>query len=216
MGQRIVDLSLTLRMGMRGVGMEPNTSIADTGYNTTNLRLLSHAGTHMDAPRHFLDDGGSIDAMSLDRCVGPALVVDLSHKEPHSLITVDDLVSVVARVRPGVRLLLRTGWDGHVHLPDFRTHFPRISPELARWLVQRKVALLGVQSPSVASLRPEDHAELVEVHQTLLRGGVVIVEGLANLSDLRRDEVQFIALPLKLEGCDGSPVRAIAIEEDDD
>jgi kynurenine formamidase len=214
MGQRIIDLSLTLRPGMRGVTMEPSASIADTGYNTTHLRLLSHAGTHMDAPRHFLADGGSIDHMPLDACVGPALVVDLSDKEPHSLITVADLALVAARVRPGSRLLLRTDWDAHVRLPDFRTHFPRISAALARWLVERDVSLLGVQSPSVASLRPEDHAELVEVHQTLLRGGVVIVEGLANLGELRRDEVQFIALPLKLGGCDGSPVRAIAIEDD--
>lgn len=214
MGQRIVDLSLTLRAGMRGVAMEPNTSIADTGYNTTNLHLLSHAGTHMDAPRHFLVDGGSMDGMSLDRCVGPAWVVDLSHKEPHSLITVADLAPVAAWVEPGTRLLLRTDWDLQVGLPDFRTHLPRISLELARWLVERGVALLGVQTPSVASLRPEDHAELVDVHQTLLRGGVVIVEGLANLRELRRDRVQFIALPLKLEGCDGSPVRAIAIEDD--
>jgi kynurenine formamidase len=74
--------------------------------------------------------------------------------------------------------------------------------------------LLGVQTPSVASLRPENKAELVEVHQILLRAEIVIVEGLANLSELRREVVTFIALPLKVTGCDGSPARPVAIEED--
>ena len=94
---------------------------------------------------------------------------------------------------------------------DYRTHFPRVSLELAAWLVERDVWLLGVQSPSVASLRPEDVQELIDVHQTLLNAEMVIVEGLANLHLIDREEVQFVALPLKLDGIDGSPTRPIAI-----
>ncbi len=205
---QIIDLTLTHYHGMRGVEIHPNTSTAVEGYNTTNLMLYSHAGTHMDAPRHFLDDGRTIDHLELRKCVGPAQVIDLSHKEPNSFMTVADLNPHADRIGPGSRLLLRTDWSMHAEMDDYRTSFPRISPELAEWLVGRGVWLVGLEMPSVASLL--DKEELTTVHQILLRGEVVIVECLANLDKLPQ-EVTFIALPLKIESGDGSPIRAIAI-----
>jgi kynurenine formamidase len=205
---QIVDLTLTHHHGMRGVEIHPNTTTAVQGYNTTNLMLYSHAGTHMDAPRHFLDSGRTIEHVDLQKCVGPAFVVDLSGKEPNSLITVADLAPFADWVRPGSRLLLRTDWSLHAEMDDYRTSFPRISAELAEWFVERGVWLIGLEMPSVASLQDKD--ELTTVHQTLLRGEVVIVECLAHLDELP-PEVTFIALPLKLEAGDGSPVRAIAL-----
>lgn len=213
MSKRFIDLTLTVRNGMRGVAIEPHTRIDPDGYNTTNLHLYSHSGTHMDAPLHFLDGGNTIDQWPLAQLVGPAQVIDLSSVEPHGLHTVDDLLPHAAKVTPGCRLLLRTDWSLHADLPDYRPDMPRISAALAQWLVERQVALVGVETPSVASLRPENKAELTEVHQTILGGGIVIVESLANLRELRRETVEFIALPLKIDGGDGSPVRAIAIEE---
>lgn len=211
MSRRIVDLTLTHYHGMRGVEIHPNTTIANEGFNTTNLRLYSHAGTHMDAPRHFVDDGRTIDLLDLEKCVGPALVIDLSHKAPNSLMTVADLADHAAQIGPGSRLLLRTDWDLHAEQPDYRTSFPRISPELATWLVEQGVWLVGLEMPSVASL--QDKEELTVVHQTLLRGEVVIIECLANLRDLP-SQVTFMALPLKIQSGDGSPIRAIAVIEE--
>ena len=208
MNGTIVDLTLTLYHGMRGVEIHPHTRIATDGYNTTNVKLYSHAGTHMDAPSHFLDGGATIDQWDLQKCIGPALVVDLSHQEANSLTTVEDLAAYVDQIGPGSRILLRTDWDAHAELPDYRTHFPRISRELARWLVARGVWLVGVQTPSVASLA--DREELRDVHQILLRGQIVIVECLAHLNQLP-PQVTFIALPLKVQAGDGSPVRAVAI-----
>lgn len=213
MNRRIIDLSIILYDGIRGLETEPRTTFAEMGYATTTLHLYSHAGTHMDAPRHFLDGGDSIDNVPLDRCVGPALVADLTHKEANSLISVEDLTPFADRIGAGRRVLLRTDWSLHAEMDDYRTHMPRISRELARWFVDREISLLGVETPSVASLRPGMGEELIEVHQILLKAGIVIVEGLANLHQLRRDEVHLIVLPLKIRGCDGSPVRAIAIEE---
>ncbi len=206
--QKIVDLSQRLSHGMRGVEIFPHTRIANEGYNTTNLHLYSHAGTHMDAPLHFLDDGATIDQWPLQKCIGPALVIDLSFKAPDSLISVADLGGAIDQIGAGSRLLLRTDWDAHAELPDYRTHFPRISRELATWLVEKGVWLVGVQTPSVAALH--DRNELRDVHQILLRGEIVIVECLMNLSKLP-STVTFIALPLNIAGGDGSPVRAIAL-----
>ena len=209
---RITDLSLPLYHGMRGVAFEQNTTITINNYNTSNLLLYSHAGTHMDAPLHFVENGRTIANVELNKTVGPAQVLDLTHKAPHSLITIADLEPFADLVQPQSRLLLRTDWDQHADADDYRTHFPRISLELAQWLVERDVWLLGVQTPSVASVRPEDRQELIDVHQTLLSAEIVIVESLANLHLLEQSEVFFIALPLKLDGIDGSPVRPIALE----
>jgi len=212
--KRFVDLTLTVRSGMRGVAIEPHTRLVPDGYNTTNLHLYSHSGTHMDAPLHFLEGGSTIDRWPLAQLVGPAQVIDLSSVEAHGLHTVEDLLPHAAKITPGCRLLLRTDWSLHADLPDYRPDMPRISAALARWLVERQVALVGVETPSVASLRPENRAELTEVHQTILGGNIVIVESLTNLRELRRTTVEFIALPLKIDGGDGSPVRAIAVEEE--
>lgn len=214
MTKRIVDISLTFVDGMRGVQMEQHTTIANEGFNTTMLHLYSHAGTHMDAPRHFLQAGGTIDNVLLDKCIGPAFVVDLSHAEPNSILEIADLEPCADKITSGSRLLLRTDWDKQASQPEYRTHMPRISAELAIWLVERGVVMLGLETPSVASLRPENKAELTEVHQILLNAEIVIVESLANLRSLQQEWVEFIALPLKLEHCDGSPVRAVAIEND--
>ncbi len=212
MEQRIIDLTLTLRDGMRGVTIESASTIAKEGYNTTTLHLYSHAGTHMDAPLHFVAGGHTLDQILLEKCVGPALVVDVSYKTPNSFITIEDISPHAAKIAPESRLLLRADWDLHADQADYRTHMPRISAGLARWLVKKQVALLGLETPSVASLRPENRAELIEVHQILLNAEMVIVESLANLREIQQETVQFIALPLKVEGGDGSPVRAVAIE----
>ncbi len=211
MAHRVVDLSLALFHGMRGVEFDPQATFAQDGYNTTNLLLYSHAGTHLDAPAHFVGGGRTVDQLDLAKCVGPALVIDLSHKPANSLITIDDLKPFESRISQGSRLLLRTDWDKHANQPDYRTRFPRIALEMAEWLVERGIWLLGVEAPAVASL--QDREELKAVHRALLRGGIVIVESLANLRDLRAQDVFFIALPLKIDGCDGSPVRAVAIED---
>lgn len=210
----IVDLSLTFTSGKRGVTLEPALSIREDGFNTTNLHIYSHALTHMDAPKHFIDEGFTMEALELKKCVGPALVVDVSHKAPHSFITVDDLAPYADDIGAGSRVLLRTDWDSHADAEDYRSQFPRISEGLAAWFAERRIWLLGVETPSVASLHLTHRTELTAVHRTLLGAEIVIVESLTNLRMLPTHVSQFIALPLKLDGSDGSPVRAIAIIDD--
>jgi kynurenine formamidase len=120
------------------------------------------------------------------------------------------LGSLVDSIEPGARLLFRTDWHKRFGTAEYRNELPRISLELAQWLVKQQVALIGVEPPSVADVNNKQ--ELTEVHQTLFRGNVLIVEGLAHLDQIAAREVEFIALPMKITGGDGSPVRAIAIE----
>lgn len=210
MKTRLVDLSLTFHEGMHGYSREQVRSFAERGYTTSNLTFYSHAGTHMDARLHFIEGAASIEAWPLEQCIGSALVIDLSHKQPDSLITVDDIAAHNELIQAGSRVLLRTDWDLRLDTPDYRDHFPRISHELAHWLVSREVALLGVETPSVASL--SNLQELQEVHRILLGGDIIIVESLACLRDLTEQQVWFIAFPLSIIGADGCPVRAAAYD----
>jgi arylformamidase len=206
----VIDLSLAIDNQMPGVDVSIAKRLEVEGWNATTLSLYSHCGTHMDAPRHFLPEGATLDRQDLSVCIGPATVVNLAPAEPRQLITVDDLSSVVDSIGPGTRLLFRTDWHKRYGTPEYRNELPRISLELAQWLVERKVAMIGVEPPSVADVNNKQ--ELTEVHQTLFRGNVLIVEGLANLDQIRSSNIEFIALPMKITGGDGSPVRAIAIE----
>ncbi|MEO1290212.1 MAG: cyclase family protein [Chloroflexota bacterium] len=215
MPQTLIDLTLTFSDGKRGISFVPELTLADDGFNTTTLQIYSHALTHMDAPKHFLMGREGIEFIDLNKCIGKAVVIDLSHKEPNSLIVVDDILPHADYVQSGARVLLRTDWDAHSNDEDYRDCFPRISPELAQWFVDKQIALLGVETPSVASLSEENYPELQAVHQTLLDADVVIVESLCNLK-LLPPVVTFIAFPLKLENCDGSPVRAVALIPDEE
>lgn len=204
-----IDLSLPINNEMPGVEITPARRLETDGWNATTLSLYSHCGTHMDAPRHFLPDGRTLDQQTLEVVVGPATIVDLAPAAPKQLIKVEDLAGISDQVQPGARLLFRTDWHKRYGTPEYRNELPRISLELAQWLVDKQVALIGVEPPSVADVN--NMQELTHVHQTLFRGNVVIVEGLANLDRIKTQTVQFIALPMKIMGGDGSPVRAIAI-----
>jgi arylformamidase len=115
------------------------------------------------------------------------------------------------RFARGESLLLRTGWSRYVDRPEiYRDGLPRVADDLAAWCVQAGVKLLGVEAPSIADVNNLE--EVTRIHRILLSGGVTIVEGLTNLESLTQERVLFGALPLKIEGGDGCPCRAFAIE----
>ncbi len=208
---KIVDLTLTLEHGMRGVEFETKYTVADDGWNARTLHLYSHCGTHMDAQVHFAAGEQTIDQIPLDVCLGPAWLVPLDGIAAKALITVQHLGSLASQVQPGDALLLRTGWSRFADRPDYyRDDFPRISVELAEWLANQQVRLLGVETPSVADVN--DLEEVTAVHKVLLGGNVTIVESLTNLDQIAGSKVFFGALPLKISAGDGAPCRAFAVE----
>jgi arylformamidase len=208
---RIIDLTIPLGDGLPGVSIKPAKTLEQDGWNATTLHLYSHCGTHMDAPTHFGVSRQTIDQIPLDRCMGPAWVVNLAGIKSRSLIRVADLGQVADRIQEGDSLLLRTGWSRHVHEPSYRDALPRVSLELAEWSAARKLRMLGVEPPSVADVNNVE--ELTAVHRVLLDAGIIIVEGLANLDQIHCERVTFMAFPLKVGGGDGAPVRAFAVED---
>jgi len=207
---RIIDLTLPLRRGMRGVDWEPKYRLEHDGWNASTLHLYSHAGTHVDSQVHFAAGPESIDQIPLDRCCGTARVVQLPDTKPKESLTPAHLGPIAGNFRAGEVLLLATGWSRYVDDPAvYRDGLPRVGEDLAAWCVESHVKLLGVEAPSVADVT--DLQEVTRIHRILLGGGVTIVEGLTNLERLRDGEAWFMATPLPVVGCDGCPCRAFAL-----
>lgn len=208
---RIIDLTLTLRPGIPGYQSEAAKTKERDGWNARTLTLYSHAGTHMDAPLHFVEGGGTIDQLDLNKCVGPCHIISIEGLEPKALINIDHLGPVADIIAPGDRIILKTGWSKYVDNPlTYRDGLPRISEALARWMVKKQVAFIGVEPPSIADVN--NLPEVTLIHEILLTAEIVIAEGLCNLDQLSQDIVELVALPLKPEGGDGCPARIIAIE----
>ncbi|HWI63804.1 MAG TPA: arylformamidase [Symbiobacteriaceae bacterium] len=173
------------------------TLAAGDAVNLSKFSLSPHNGTHADAPYHYEDDGPGIDAVPLDRYIGPARLVAL---EGRQMITVADLRALdLAGVE---RLLVRTG-----SYPDYRKFdpdFTAFEPEAVAYLAGLGVRLIGTDGHS---MDPLDSKEL-PAHHACGRAGMLIIENL-NLADVPQGDYELIALPLRLVGADGSPLRAV-------
>jgi kynurenine formamidase len=165
----------------------------------------------MDSPLHFEAAPQTIDQIPLDACMGNAWVVRLDDLSARTPITIGHLGDVANNFQRGDALLLRTGWSRYVSDPDFyRDNLPPISAELATWMVEQGVRMVGVEPPSVADVN--DLPAVTEIHKILLGGNVIIVEGLTNLDKIKQQTCFFGALPLKIADGDGAPCRAFAID----
>jgi arylformamidase len=176
---------------------------------SVNLGAISmsvHNGTHADAQFHFDTNGESIEKASLEIYLGRAAVVDLAQaflqaKEKH-LITIEDLRPSAEQIAAASRLLVKTGrWSDSSVFPD---KIPVIAADVPAWLQKNGVRLLGVDLPSV----DEIDSKSLQNHHALARAGIAIIESL-DLSDVAPGIYQLAALPLKIAGADGAPMRAI-------
>lgn len=210
MYEKIIDLTLSLTVRMKGVAMETAKTLAEDGWNATTLHIYSHVGTHMDAPLHFEVTDQTIDQIPVARFVTEAWVLNLTHIQPSALITVADMEPIADKIKKGQSLVLHTGWSKKLYTDAYRNALPRISTELAYWMGEKGIGLLGVEPPSVADVNNIE--EVTEIHTILMKYDILIVEGLTNLDQLSKEKVTLVALPLKVENGDGAPARVIAME----
>jgi arylformamidase len=210
--KRLIDLSFALYDKAPTFWPDPKTSITqhlkieNLKYNITRLVMSTHMGTHLDAPRHFFDDGLPVDKLDLTKGFGPAWVLDFAGKGPGGRVTVDDLKAYEDKITEGSRLIVRFGWDKVFPEGRYFTECPGLTPEACNYLAEKRIACLALDVATVAG------GDYVEAHHSLLRAEVLIVEALANLDQITSDLVFFAALPIKIKDCDGAPCRAIAIE----
>ena len=173
--------------------------------NVSELRIGTHTGTHVDPPVHFVEGADPIDAVALNVLFGEAVVADLRAVDAIGASELEAL----SLPEGTERLLCRTrNSELWTRLPaDFPDHYVAVTPDGARWCVDRGLRLVGVDFLSVEADGPSDHP----VHHTLLENGVIIVEGL-DLSAVEPGTYTFACLPLRITGGDGGPARAFLIE----
>jgi len=221
---RVVDLSFPIRPHFRWkVAPELRSShAAGHLFQSTVLTIGCHAYTHVDAPVHFLPGGHDVAQMPVDQWMGPAAVVDLTHLGPDGEVSAAELDRHAAHVQRGDIVLLRTDWPRRVSVASER--FWRQAPWTGRsaceWLVARGVKAVGYDYPPDHAIRtmifsPGTTVTRAEcpTHDVFFPAGVAVVEYLTNLDRIGVPRCRFVALPLRLEGADGSPVRAIAVVE---
>jgi arylformamidase len=183
------------------IHIEPHSELRKgASSNLSRLSFGSHTGTHVDAPSHFFDGGNTVDRLPLGALIGPAVV--LAFGEDVMSVTADHLERHALR---GVeRVLLRTRNSEFIKERHFRQDYTYVAPDAAEHLVSLGVKLVGVDYLSIEQFRSGHH----RTHRTLLERGIVIVEGL-DLSGIHPGAYDFSCLPLRLEGLDGAPARAV-------
>ncbi|OYT51871.1 MAG: cyclase [Desulfurococcales archaeon ex4484_217_2] len=188
------------------------TSIEEHGYYSNLLMFVEHTLTHVDVPAHFVKNGATVEQVSLDKFMGNAVVIDVSNKPPKYEITPEDielqLKELNVNVGPGWILLFYTGYDRKIGTPEFFNH-PGLGWAASKYITELEVNGIGFDAPSV------DHPPF-PAHKTLLPKGIVLYENLTNLDKLVGIAgFKFIGLPLKIKGGSASPVRAIAVIEEE-
>jgi arylformamidase len=206
---RIYDISVPIRTGGLVYPGNPEIDVSlqqavakGAGANVSFVRFGSHTGTHADAARHFFDDGQTVDNIPLDRLIGPALLLAFP----------DDLRAVGAAdlkkhdMKGETRILLRTRNSALLSQREFAKDYTYLTPDGAQYLVDNGVELVGIDYLSIEQFHSGHH----KTHRTLLGESVVILEGL-DLSVPPAGKYQLICLPLRIEGCDGAPARAVLV-----
>jgi arylformamidase len=206
---RIYDISVPIRSGGLAYPGNPEIEIAlqqavakGAGANVSVIRFGSHTGTHADAARHFFDDGQPVDKIPLERLIGPALLVSFS--DDVRAIGVAELEA--HDLKGHKRILLRTRNSALLSQKEFVRDYTYLAPDGAEYLVDKGVEVVGIDYLSIEQFHSGHH----KTHRTLLAKSVVILEGL-DLSVPPPGEYQLICLPLRIEGCDGAPARAVLI-----
>lgn len=193
-------------------------------YASNTFSTPEHGGTHLDAPIHFAEGKSTTDTVSVDRLVRPAVVVDIAEAangDPDALLGVGDLDRFEAEhgtIEQGSIVLIRTGWsarwpDRKRYLGDDRPgdasnlHFPGIGKDAAQRLVDRKVAAVGIDTASI------DHGPSKEfwAHRVLMAADIPAFENVASLDRVPPTGSLVIALPMKIGGGSGGPLRIVAV-----
>jgi arylformamidase len=185
------------------IAIAPQQEVSKGGSsNVSSLSFGSHTGTHVDAPKHFFDDGITVDMIPLETLMGPAVLICVE----------DDVMSVgekelkLHELAGHTRVLIKSRNSSFNRERDFRKDYTYLAPDGAAYLVSLGVKLVGVDYLSVEQFHSGHH----QTHRTLLENGVIIVEGLS-LSAPAMGPYELRVLPLRLAGLDGAPARAVLV-----
>lgn len=199
----IIDLSLRLNNatpaypGDAKIEIKGVNALASQGYQDHSVFMGTHTGTHIDAPSHMIEGGKSLDKFPAAQFVGRGVYIVVNDKK----FELNDVKE--SDIQEGDIVVFNTGMSYRIHDEAYFTEFPAMSAEIAEYLVERKVKMVGVDSCSI------DNQPDFPVHKILLGNDILIIENLTNLEQLSEMDSRIYALPLKLD-LDGAPARVIA------
>lgn len=218
---RIVELSHRLYPGKEEYGLVVKTRFTDevlSGYKRRpdiwyilqDITMSSHVGTHVELPYHHLKDGQDALSFPIKKLMGEAVLLDFSYKKDNEAIDVHDIRKQGGNIMPGDIVLIKTGRSRF-----YRTHRAHERPYLTRgavkWLVKKKINCLGIDATGVEIKGTDDQPN----HTMLFKNRVALIESMTNLDKLKKDRFLMFVLPLPIKSMDSSPVRIIAIEDDE-
>jgi arylformamidase len=203
---KLLDVSVPLTQGLPTYPgnppfeFQPVKRIAEGGSsNVSRMVLGTHTGTHVDAPRHFFDDGPGVDALPLDLLIGRVRVVEIGRRGP---IGAADLQA--EGLREDLRVLFKTPNSAFWNSDAFHEDYTHLSETGARYLVDQGVKVVGVDYLSIEQYKKPG----APAHKALLSNGIIIIEGL-NLADAEPGMYEMYCLPLRVAGGDGAPARVV-------
>ena len=227
-GTKVIDLSqavepgIPIPVGLPGPQFEVFLSQEKGDVaNVELLKMSTHTATHCDAPFHFFSELRPVDELPPECLIGPAVVVDMTHKQGSVPIEAQDFQKWEAEkgeiIRAGDVVLLHTGHSENWKLGEAASAYwehgwPYLTAGAVDYLASKPIRALGVESFDPDWVDPRDLSSAqFPTHRTFLAQGILIIENLANLDKIPGTRCQIIALPLKLKGCSGSPMRVVAV-----
>lgn len=192
--------------------VETLSDVESDGVNAQWFCSPTHVGTHVDAPRHFVADGRTIDELPLDQFTGRATVIDVQRSEPERIpLSEIEASADTAALEAADIVGFYTGWDDRYDDPSYH-HYPWFDAAVADWLLDYDVKLVCSDTPSPdrpREMRPDDW-DAYPIHRRLLGADVLIAEHLRNLDELIGRDARVYGFPLKLRDGDGAPARFVA------
>ena len=221
---KVIDLTLPVKKHWRWLAGSFLRSNHEEGeaFRATMLMMSAHGFTHVDAPGHFVKGAPTMENVPLEWYYGEAAVIDLTHVGAEQAVTPADLERQAGHLHKGDIAILRTDWPRKCNWEsmDFWAIAPYLTEDACRWLAARGAKTVGMDFPGdyllryeVTDRRHKREAKDNTTHAILLANNIGLLEYLTNLDQISKPRVMIYALPLKIVGSDGSPVRAIAVEE---
>ncbi len=199
---KLIDLSVSINETMPVYPGDPSTEIkpagnlSTDGYEDHYLCIGTHAGTHIDSPRHMLEGGKGLDQFSVETFTGRGVYIKVENNQ-------FDLESIKQTdIQKADIVLFHTGMDELYSKPEYFENYPAIPEIIAHYLVEKQIKMVGVDTCSVDQ-------QTVVIHKLLLQNDILILENLTNLASLKDKQFTIYAFPLKLS-LDGSPIRVVA------
>lgn len=177
------------------------------GYQVIKLQVLTHSGTHLDTPAHFLANGQTTDVLPLENFFGKGTLIDCRNFGKHQEIPASHLIHHKKEILQSDFVLIWTGWDRFWETDEYFDHFPVLSFEATELLVLYNIKGVGLDVGSIDKIDSKDYPN----HNLILGHNIIVIENLTGLFQLEKQPFYFSAFPLKIHEGDGSPVRAAGI-----